>query len=217
MLVSLFRSGQYTVHTRVVEHRRHVALRCSEYSNRPSRSYQLSQSCTRTESPRFKNSPCCTTRTLQRFDMNNATAATQWMELPFEVAVIFFILHVIAIYALLVRKGGLPTRRRLLKIDASFSDPLPPAEVQAHGSFTITQVRRPQDLTPFEESRDKFHALWEKYIQDDLLKTNIGTECPIVGDYLGVAYPGTRPYRERIQAFTWLYTMSFLLDGKWIR
>jgi hypothetical protein len=65
---------------------------------------------------------------------------TQWMELPFEVAVIFFILHVIAIYTWLVRKGGLPTRRRPLKIDASFSDPLTPAEIQAHGSFTIFPV-----------------------------------------------------------------------------
>jgi hypothetical protein len=46
-------------------------------------------------------------------------------------------------------------------------------------------------------------------MRDGLTKTNMCTECPIVGDYLGVA-----PYEERIQTFTWLYTIFFLLDGK---
>jgi hypothetical protein len=49
-------------------------------------------------------------------------------------------------------------------------------------------------------------------MRDGLTKTNMCTKCLIVGAYLGVA-----PYEERIQAFTWLYTMFFLLDGKWIR
>lgn len=99
----------------------------------------------------------------------------------------------------------------LLKEDEALSYPLTLSEIQAHGSFTILPVRVPYDLRPIEDARDEIRALWEEYMQDGLIKTNMCTECPIVGDYLGVAYPGTRP--ERIKAFTWLYTIFFLLDG----
>jgi hypothetical protein len=98
-----------------------------------------------------------------------------------------------------------------LEADAYLSDPLPPQAVQNHGSFTIFPVRRPHDLTPFEKARDEIRRLWEEYMQDGLIKTNMCTECPVVGDYLGIAYPGTK--LERVKAFTWLYTIFFLLDG----
>jgi hypothetical protein len=48
-------------------------------------------------------------------------------------------------------------------------------------------------------------------MHDVLINTHMCTECPIVGDYLGAAYRGTR--LERIEVFTWLYTILFLLDG----
>jgi len=99
----------------------------------------------------------------------------------------------------------------LLEEDAALSYPLTSSEIQAHGSFTVFPVRVPYDLQPVEEARDEIRAMWEEYMKDGLIKTNMCTECPVVGDYLGVAYPGTRP--ERIKAFTWLYTIFFLLDG----
>jgi hypothetical protein len=141
--------------------------------------------------------------------MDNATQSKGGFDVSFFVVC----LYIIVVFLWLVRRSGLPRRDPLLKADGSFSNPLTAAEVQAHGSFTVFPVRRPRDLSPFEDARDEIRTLWEEYMQDGLIKTNMCTECPVVGDYLGVAYPGTRP--ERIKAFTWLYTMFFLLDGRW--
>lgn len=100
----------------------------------------------------------------------------------------------------------------ILDSDAAFSSPVDRREIKAHGSFTICPVRRPHNLKAFEEAWSELRSMWQEYLQDDFVRTNMSTEDPVNGDFCGIAYPATKPYR--VKAFTQLYVFMFMLDGK---